>query len=307
MNLRKLISDRLRAPARQADELRRLRQEVTELRASAKQTEQALAILLRFDRYLADIRRIGEGVQLALTQDTLLEVEEFHRDCVLDIETTLHTLADRRMSFARFGDGEFRAMLNLDYDLRFQDNSAEMQRSLRDVLTLNGYDRDALMLGFPMVYRTPHWQKVWSDVWPRLSPLLDRDAVYGCAHASRPIAFRRHGRDAVRLWRNIWDGRDVCVITGEGSRFTMHPDLFASVRSADFIYSTPKNAYVDVGRLVDVAAGRDHDLFLISLGPAGTILAAELARRGQWAMDIGHLSASYEQVMEGAVSPEHRN
>ena len=304
MSLRQLISERLRFPRGRRAELRR--QEIAELRRIADGTEESLAVLRRMDRFLADIRRIGEGVQLALTQDTLLDVERFHADCVLDVESTLRRIAERRMSFARFGDGEFRAMLNPDYTLRFQENSDAMRTDLRNVLTLNGYDPAHLMLGFPVLYRTPHWQKVWSDVWPRLSTVLNRDLQYGCAHASRPVAFRRLGPEAVRLWRDIWDGRDVCVITGEGSRFTMHPHLFDCVRSVDHLYSTPTDAYVDVGRLVEAAAEREHELFLVSLGPAGTILAAELARRGRWAIDIGHLSASYEQVFEGSVSPEHR-
>lgn len=304
MSLRQRILDWLRAPWRRSAELHR--QEVAELRRIADRTEESLAVLRRMDRFLADIRRIGEGVQLALTQETLLEVERFHDDCVLDIESTLRTIAERRMSFARFGDGEFRAMLNPDYNLRFQENSDAMRTDLRNVLTLNGYDPAHLMLGFPVLYRTPHWQKVWSDVWPRLSTVLNRDIRYGCAHASRPIAFRRLGPVAVRLWRDIWDGRDVCVITGEGSRFTMHPHLFDSVGSVDYLYSTPTNAYLDVERLVEAAAGSEHELFLVSLGPAGTILAAELSRHGRWAIDIGHLSASYEQVFEGSVSPEHR-
>ena len=72
MSLRQRILDRLRAPWRRSAELHG--QEVAELRRIADRTEESLAVLRRMDRFLADIRRIGEGVQLALTQETLLEV-----------------------------------------------------------------------------------------------------------------------------------------------------------------------------------------------------------------------------------------
>lgn len=58
------------------------------------------------------------------------------------------------------------------------------------------------------------------------------------------------------------------------------------------ISSLPVDAYADLDRLTDLAADHPAELFLISLGPAGTLLADRLARAGRRAIDIGHLSTS---------------
>jgi hypothetical protein len=271
--------------------------------------DRLLGALERTNQLLVDIRRIGEGVQVALAQRDMAEVDEFCRNHVLGLEETLLRLASEQISFARFGDGEFRAILHPDFDLRLQHGSPELAAALRRVLAFDGYDPDLLMLGFPMVYRSPHWQRVWSGVWPQLAEILPRNVTWGCAHATRPVAFRRLGQRAVQLWRRVWEGRDIAVITGKGSRFHMHPHLFDNVASVQVIESEPRDAFSYVPQVLEEATAPTWDNrgpFLISLGPAGTVLAAELSRAGRWAIDVGHLSASYEHVAERAVSPEHR-
>lgn len=46
------------------------------------------------------------------------------------------------------------------------------------------------------------------------------------------------------------------------------------------------------------------DLFLIALGPTGTVLAARLHHRGFRALDIGHLNNSYDTVFLNQMRPE---
>lgn len=46
------------------------------------------------------------------------------------------------------------------------------------------------------------------------------------------------------------------------------------------------------------------DLFLIALGPAGTVLSARLTDKEKIAYDIGHLTNSYDTVFSGAAVPE---
>nr|AHL24477.1 lipopolysaccharide biosynthesis glycosyltransferase [Glycomyces sp. NRRL B-16210] len=259
------------------------------------------------NRHLARTRQVEEVIRFSLSERVLHEVTRFSEDRVLDFETTLQRIAKERMSFARFGDGELRLMLNPDYNLNFQAGSAPLRRDLRSVLTYEGYDQGRLLVGFPFLFRSPHWQKVWSDSWPRLREILPGDVEYGVAHVSRPIFFGQVGLAGVDLWRDVWEGQRVCVVTGRGSRFAMVDELFDNVVSVDFLHSAPKNAYDDLERVLEEAvAARGVDLFLVSLGPAGTVLAAELSRRGLWAIDIGHLSASYEQAFKGAGEPEDR-
>jgi hypothetical protein len=109
----------------------------------------------------------------------------------------------------------------------------------------------------------------------------------------------------VELWRDVWAGAEVCVVTGEGSRFELVPELFDNIKSSRYVYSTPVNAYADLPRLMEALESEDPDqLYLISLGPAGTLVAAWLARMGRWAIDIGHISDSWANVFNSGAWPE---
>jgi hypothetical protein len=188
--------------------------------------------------------------------------------------------------------------------LKFQANSAELREGLRRTLTLTG--QSDLLLGFPHLYRDFHWSGVWLDIWLSLEPLLDRSYRYGNSHVSRPVFFQILGEEGVRLWRQVWQGCGLCVITGEGSRFEAIPELFDCAGGVRYVRSTPTNAFVDLERLVGaVGEPVDGELKLVSLGPAGTILTGILAERGHRVLDIGHISDSYRNVFLGGDWPEH--
>jgi glycosyltransferase GT-like protein len=254
---------------------------------------------------LQEQRKYLEVFRHAIAHDVLAEVTGFTGERQLTFERTVEQIATRKLSFARFGDGEFRTMLRSEFNLKFQPWSADLAADLREVLTFDGYDADKLMLGFPYPYRNLHWSGVWLDIWAELRPLLRTDLDYGNSHLSRPIFFQQLGSRGVDLWRNVWADQDVCIVTGENSRFTLVPELFDNVKSSKFVYSTPVNAYADLPRLMKVLEDEDPDqLFLLSLGPAGTLVTAWLARMGRWALDIGHISDSWANVFAKGEWPE---
>jgi hypothetical protein len=124
---------------------------------------------------------------------------------------------------------------------------------------------------------------------------------------SRPIFFQFLRQDGVKLWRNVWDGLDTCVITGRGSRFELIDPLFDNVGAVTSVYSTPRDAFADLAPLMEeLVKGPTHDLYLIALGPAGTVLAAMLASEGRRAVDVGHVSDSYLNVFNGEPWPESK-
>jgi len=276
---------------------------------SAKDVE-ALAKVLKDIRWeLQQQRKIMDVLRIQATRGVLLEVEDFARAHQLEFAETLKRIRDERLSFARFGDGEFKLMLRQDYNLRFQPWSPQLAAALRNLITLDGYDASRLMLGFPYIYRDVHWSGVWLDIWPELQPLLGASSVYGNSHVSRPIFFQRTGQTGVELWREIWRDLDVCVITGEDSRFESLPELFDGTRSVRTVHSLAVDAYSDLPRLLDEVRRdeRHTDIYLVSLGPAGTLLAADLSRMGRWALDVGHISDSYINVFQGGVWPEFQS
>lgn len=214
---------------------------------------------------------------------------------------TLQRIADKRMSFARFGDGEFRLIVRPDFDIRFQKNSPELRGALTEVLTKPS---KRVLVGMPEVFFDVHWSTVYSEVWHVIGRLIPEGQEFGNSHVTRPTAFQQFGHEAVEAWKNVWRGRKVHIVTGEGSRFTQTPALFDCAHSVSQVFSTATNAFSDVDRIAEELEKKRADVVILSLGPAGTVLAHRLAELGMQGLDIGHLSASYEHVIDGGDFPE---
>lgn len=215
-------------------------------------------------------------------------------------------LIDGTTSLARFGDGEFLSMLRPGYDLYFQRTTPELSAELRSIWTMQNLDVDTLVLGFPDLSKGPYWSDVWANAWPDLQLITRTDITYGNTHVTRPRFFSRLGQRGVDLWRQVWVDKSVCVVTGAGSRFVPIAELFDSAANILREDAPPTDAYAQVDaleqRLLEVPA----DIFLLSLGPAATVLAARLSRHGRRAIDIGHLTSSYRTVFLGDARPEHQ-
>lgn len=84
----------------------------------------------------------------------------------------------------------------------------------------------------------------------------------------------------------------------------MVPSLFGSLAGVKTLQSLPQDAFTDMPRVLEKALESTAAIILISLGPTGTLLAHKLAREGRQALDIGHLSSSYLNAMEGGAFPE---
>ncbi|MET3919910.1 GT-D fold domain-containing glycosyltransferase [Arthrobacter sp. UYEF20] len=216
---------------------------------------------------------------------------------------TLDLIRDEELSFARFGDGEFRMMTRLDFNVSFQKNSARLQQGLK--AAIQGEGAPKLLVGMPNVFVDLHWTTVYHEVWDQVEPMLDATDRFGNSHVSRPLMFQAFGQEAVEGWKSLWAGKNVAIVTGHGSRFDLEPALFDSVASTRFEYSMPRDAFNDIEDLSRRLADGKDDLVLISLGPAGTVLAHRLAQLGKRALDIGHLSSSYNNVINGGAFPEH--
>ena len=214
---------------------------------------------------------------------------------------TIALLRDERKSFARFGDGEFRLMFRPEHSLKFQKNSPALAAGLREVLE---DPHPSTLVGLPHMYLDVHWSIVLSETWHYLKPIIEKGDGFGNSHVSRPAVFQMFGQDAVALWRSVWAGRDAVVVSGKGSRFNLLPDLFGSLNSTTELFAEPTNAFEDVERTVENVVSTGRDLALLSLGPSATVAADMLAKRGVQALDIGHLSSSYENVFDGAQRPE---
>ncbi|WP_413772750.1 GT-D fold domain-containing glycosyltransferase [Acinetobacter sp. ANC 4169] len=54
----------------------------------------------------------------------------------------------------------------------------------------------------------------------------------------------------------------------------------------------------------NVLRKKNVDMFLIALGPTGTVLSARLHQYGLRGLDVGHLNNSYDTVFLNKVRPE---
>lgn len=296
------------ASSRPAETLDVLQKQNELLASIAKSLEvSSEAMIGKTEELLAATRwsnRISDVNRLATIAPIYSEINDVIESRQLSMLETVKTIAENRMSFARMGDGEFKLMLRPNYDIQFQHNSPKLASELRKILETPSED---LLLGTPQVFQDMFWSHMWADIWPQLSPIIsERCGTLGNAHVTRPPFFSRYKNEAVQAWRSVWPNRDAVIVAGEGSRFDPAPELFDNLNKVSRIDSLAQHAYEDVERVAREVLSCGSDLALISLGPAGTVLASRLAKEGVQALDIGHLSASWESVFKGAPSPENR-
>ena len=255
---------------------------------------------------LQTLRKTADALRLIMSRSLMDEVQAFVDQTQLGFLETVNALGERGLSFARFGDGEIRTMLRPEYNLAFQRNSPALAADLRRILS-PGVDSEELLVGFPHVYRDVHWSGVWADTWNQAGPLFRSLPLVGNSHVSRPLYFEYTGVAGVEAWRRVWDRRPVAIVTGAGSRFELLPELFDNVSDAAWLSSQPRQAYEDLERIHAQALALPKGVvFLVALGPAGTVLSARLAAEGRRALDIGHISDSYQVAFKEGAWPESK-
>lgn len=275
-----------------------------QLKAVVRTLEAQRTALERIEANSERVESELRTLRIASTQVTMREVHEFIASRQMTYRETLETLVRHERSFARFGDGELRLMVDPMYRLGFQVNEPDLRDALRACLQQENPD---LLVGWPRAFWTTHNTTLWAVVWDRVKSLVPPETRFGNSHVSRPDCFQALGDEAVELWRQVWDGRAVTVVTGRGSRFDLEPRLFDNIAGHDTVLTTPRNAFADIDRLErEILAKPDtaSRLHLLALGPTGTVLAARLAAAGIRAIDVGHLANSYRFVVDGGPYPE---
>lgn len=303
MSLRSKISH-LMAPNREAELnalkaiTKRLTQQNDQL---AKQHSETLKVLNSLSADSKKLRDVSENIRAAIMAPVQQRVFNLLESKQLGFLESVHAIAQERKSLARFGDGEFRLMYRSEFSIKFHRNSPALMEALREVLT---NPSENTLVGMPHAFFGTHWSTVYAEVWNFVEPLASNLDRCVNSHITRPVFFELYGKDAVSAWRSVWENRDATIVTGEGSRFGLHPALFNNLGKTTELFSTSTDAYNDLERIVQQIEDAGNDLALLSLGPAATIAADMLARRGIQALDIGHISSSYENVIEGGLFPE---
>ena len=126
--------------------------------------------------------------------------------------------------------------------------------------------------------------------------------TFGNSFVSRESVFHEVEVEKIRA---IWSGRDVVFVVGKNSRFFDDPRLFSSIRSAEYLFVEPQDAWRYYDATLEKALTFDtNKLFVICAGYMATVLAFDLYHHGYQALDMGHLSNCYAEYLKEAPRPE---
>lgn len=199
---------------------------------------------------------------------------------VLDEDQTLELVLAGR-SIARYGDGEFKLCLN--HGIKSQQFDPKLAGRLRKILNLE--DSIDCLVGIPNLWKKtkPFWS---SFMTPKYIRLFRPGGVYGSAFISRPDSAPWIARDDYYdAVESLWRGRSVTLVRGSGKSLTAQ--LLSSASRVTEILCARQHAWQEYEQLLEQVGHPERAL--LCCGPTATVLAADLARRGVHAVDLGHI------------------
>ncbi len=217
----------------------------------------------------------------------------------------LELIREKRASLCRFGDGEFEIMLGNKRSW-FQSINLGLAQRLRNIL--HSDDSNIIIAvadnyGNLEKYTEPSADTIRSYLKPEKRKqhmdLLNLNKIYYDAYVSRPyIIYKDKGnaRKVFEMYGRIFEGRDVLIVEGQHTKTGYKNDLFNNAKKISRILCPDYDAYLyydDIYNSVIKNADKDA-LIIISLGPAATVLAYDLAKKGYQALDFGQMDNEYE-------------
>jgi len=215
---------------------------------------------------------------------------------VIPERETLEAIRERRASIARYGDGELEIMIGVG--ISFQEYDPELARRLRHILRSPRRD---FLVGIPnfdaLQIKTQSRKGTWERYRRMYSHLVRRGGEYHSAFVSRPASIvGLESAEYFQAWQTLWAGREIVVV--HHSAATAEHTLFRTASAVHHVFCPAKNAFCEYATLLEQSAAhcsRPQVLFLIAAGPTAGVLAWDLAERGAQALDIGHLTAAYDE------------
>ena len=244
----------------------------------------------------------------------LFVLDDLYRCCqrqpsILSKEDTLNLVLERRMSLSRFGDGELKIIDG--GSIGFQKVDARLAERLRQILQ-SPPNRDNLLVCMTDIWGPlrqgaayNYYRHLLATNRKRWYTYLNFDYSYGCADVTRFATSSNQKFTAITEWvaklKSIWEERRILIIEGSQSRLGVGNDLFDNTVDIGRILAPPVNSFDAYDELL--AASRlyapKYDLAILALGPTASVLAADLAADGIWALDLGHIDIQYECFKHG--------
>lgn len=214
-------------------------------------------------------------------------------------ETLDIALAGR--SISRVGEGELKFTLN-KWDLKSQDYRPKLAEEIRRVLSVPSPALACLPRYLKTMPNEPFWRRFETQAYRDLRGL----STYGSAFISRPdVATNIDRPDYWAKVAKLWASKDV-TLAGPSLKVLPMPEA-ASVRLVEV---PVVQAYDEIDR-IEEEIGEPAGPVLLVIGATATALADRLARKGLWAMDMGHLgmfmgaAGSYSLDRDALISPAY--
>lgn len=252
--------------------------------------------------------------QRAEFERTIYRTQMAETPVVMSVDQTLDALIAGK-SIARFGGGDLWTMAG-GFEL-FQEPGGELSRRLSNVLVAEEPDLLIAIPAFTYELSSELSDGMWEYCLrsaPRLrrilNPYLHTGTIYAAtevslAHSTFNDAFDRQAY--FDKCRRIWDGQRVVLIHGAGIFDGFTHDLFDNASAVEHIVAPSSDAFEQYDDILNRALESPPDSILIAiLGPTATVLAHDLHRQGRRALDLGHISKSYEWWKSGrSAAGEH--
>lgn len=232
---------------------------------------------------------------------TLLIMKKY--PIVLDSHKSIKIIIDKQLSVSRFGDGELMIIKGTGWG--FQEYDKKLASRLLEVLRS---DDPNIAICLPDVFRErsrlePKARKFWRNQILDNLYFWNKYTVKGKTYLD--TQFTRFYMDlkdkdefpakAIELNRLIWQGKDLLIIEGTGSRLGYNNDLFENAKSVRRILCPPENAFRKYDEILEMSVQHAKGkLVLLALGMTATVLAYDLAKKGFRTIDVGHIDIEYE-------------
>ena len=226
-------------------------------------------------------------------------------------EKLLRKMIYDRSSLCRFGDGEFEIMRGKNRPW-FQIGSDSLKERLNEVIHSQNE-----MINIAIAQNFSGLEKLKEDAADEIRDymafqtradiieMLDMNRVYYDTYVTRPYIIYKDGKNAdiiFPLFKRLWKNRSVIMVEGKYARNGINNDLFDGADSIKRVICPPQNAWskYDEIRKQIINIAEKEELICVSLGPAATVLAYDLAEMGYQSVDIGQLDNEYEWYLMSA-------
>lgn len=233
---------------------------------------------------------------------SLIDEKSHRQPDIRNTEETLNYLLKHKCSMSRYGDGEFSIIFKKG--INYQDYDEILAKKLVEILHSNVENHivciaDVFGLMDERSAENKEWWRNHLKIWRhKYYKYIDMNKTYYNASATRvykPIADKTLAGRRFEKWKSLWNDKNIVFIEGSKTRMGVGNDLFANAKSIRRIIAPSENAFAKYEEILSIAEKLEKDvLIILALGPTATVLSYELAQKGYWALDLGHIDIEYE-------------